>query len=98
MILREIPDGTETDEVEGLFKSPQCPSIVSVEFASNQTWYVTFATEDDALEAYQYLRTEVKTFKVRIIAREKISLNVRNKTIFHSYLTRFFSKQDSATF
>ena len=41
---------------------------MSTEFASNQTWYVTFATEDDALKAYQYLRLEVKTFKDKPIA------------------------------
>ena len=49
---------------QGLFKGHECPSPVSTEFANNQTWYVTFASEDDALKAYSYLRDEVKTFKV----------------------------------
>ena len=50
---------------QGLFKGHECPTPVATEFANNQTWYVTFATEDDALKAYSYLRDEVKTFKVK---------------------------------
>lgn len=68
VILREIPDDTKVEEVDGLFKGHECPTPVATEFANNQTWYVTFATEDDALKAYSYLRDEVKTFKDKPIA------------------------------
>ena len=47
---------------------------MSTEFANNQTWYVTFATEDDALKAYSYLRDVVKTFKVKPKFLEKLSI------------------------
>ena len=38
-----------------------------MEYANNQTWYVTFGTEEDALAAYSYLRDEVKHFKVMLL-------------------------------
>ena len=61
-------------DFQGLFKGQECPSPVSTEFANNQTWYVTFATEDDALKAYSYLRDVVKTFKVKTKFLEKLSI------------------------
>ena len=48
-----------------LFDSPKCPNVVSCESAINNAWYVTFDSSEDAQKAYQYLREEVKTFKVR---------------------------------
>ena len=48
-----------------LFDSQNCPKIVSCESAINNAWYVTFDSSEDAQKAYQYLREEVKTFKVR---------------------------------
>ena len=39
--------------------------MVSCESAINNAWYVTFDSSEDAQKAYQYLREEVKTFKVR---------------------------------
>jgi len=68
VILREIPDDTKAEEVEALFKSPKCPGTQLLEYANNQTWYVTFGTEEDALAAYSYLRDEVKHFKGKPIA------------------------------
>ena len=47
-----------------MLTNPKCPKFVSVEFALNQTWYVTFASDKDALKAQQYLRDELKEFKV----------------------------------
>ena len=38
---------------------------MSCESAINNAWYVTFDSSEDAQKAYQYLREEVKTFKVR---------------------------------
>ena len=68
VILHEIPDDTKVEEVDGLFKRHECPIPVAIEFANNQTWYVTFATENDTLNAYSYLCNEVKTFKDKPIA------------------------------
>jgi len=49
-------------EVENLFSGEACPKFISCEFAHNNSWYVTFDTEEDAQKAYCYLREEVRTF------------------------------------
>ena len=35
-------------EVEALFKSDSCPKVISVEFAHNSNWYITFQSDTDA--------------------------------------------------
>ena len=52
--------------LQAMLTNPKCPKFVSVEFALNQTWYVTFASDTDALNAQKYLRDDLKTFKVSI--------------------------------
>ena len=50
--------------LQNLFKGKNCPPIASCESAINNAWYVTFESDKDAQVAYQFLREEVKTFKV----------------------------------
>ncbi|XP_072539168.1 la-related protein 4 [Salminus brasiliensis] len=72
IILREVPETTPIEEVESLFKSEKCPQVISVEFAHNNNWYITFQSDTDAQQAYKYLREEVKTFQGKpIMARIK---------------------------
>lgn len=35
-------------EVESLFKNDNCPKVISVEFAHNNNWYITFQSDTDA--------------------------------------------------
>ncbi|XP_055068342.2 la-related protein 4 isoform X2 [Misgurnus anguillicaudatus] len=72
IILREVPETTPVKEVEDLFKSEKCPPVISMEFAHNNNWYITFQSDTDAQQAHRYLREEVKTFQGKpIMARIK---------------------------
>ena len=58
--------------IQNLFAGPSCPKIVSCENALNNSWYVTFDSDEDAQKAYRYLREEVREFKGKqIMARIK---------------------------
>ncbi|KAI0208118.1 hypothetical protein LSAT2_007213 [Lamellibrachia satsuma] len=82
VILREIPHTTPLEDVAGIFSGTSCPKFATCEFAHNNSWYVTFDSEEDAQLAYQYLREEVKTFLGKpILARIKAKPLLRNSFV-----------------
>jgi la-related protein 4 len=50
--------------LQALFSGEGCPRLISCEFAHNNSWYVTFESDEDAQRAYRFLREEVREFQV----------------------------------
>jgi hypothetical protein len=89
LILREIPESTLSKDIESLFSGKNCPKFVSCEFAHNGSWYVTFDTDEDAQQAYRYIREEIKVFPA---TGKPIMARIKAKPIVHSIVSAPYNK------
>ncbi|KAL3123790.1 hypothetical protein niasHT_010003 [Heterodera trifolii] len=61
IILREIPADADEKEVKAMF-GDGCPPFRTLSYGLNNSWYVTFASEQDTQMAFFHLQTLGKTF------------------------------------
>lgn len=50
---------SDRQEVEALFKNDNCPKVISVEFAHNNNWYITFQSDTDAQQVTRSHRSSL---------------------------------------
>jgi la-related protein 4 len=60
IILREIPENADEKEVKSMFDG--CPPYRSLFYGLNNSWYVTFDTEEATQKAFLHLQNLGKTF------------------------------------
>lgn len=60
IILREIPEDAKDEEVKSMFDG--CVNYQSLSYGLNNSWYVTFATEEDTQKAFVHLQNIGKKF------------------------------------
>lgn len=59
IILREIPEDANEADVKSIFDSIPYQTL---NYAANNSWYVTFATEDETQKAFLHLQNVGITF------------------------------------
>ncbi|MFH4978271.1 hypothetical protein AB6A40_004980 [Gnathostoma spinigerum] len=79
IILREIPETTDKKEVESMFVG--APSYISLEYGLNNSWYVTFPSEEATQRAYLHLQNLGKTFNNRPICRTEAMVVGMNQAL-----------------
>ncbi|RQM26352.1 hypothetical protein B5M09_002733 [Aphanomyces astaci] len=77
IILREIPSATEPKDVEAIFEG--CGTVASVRSDVGDTWFVTMATEEDAVNTLLALRS--KTFH-----DAPIKARLKSENVLRSFL------------
>ncbi|KAI6182525.1 HTH La-type RNA-binding domain-containing protein [Aphelenchoides bicaudatus] len=60
IILREIPEDADEKEVKAMFDG--CPGYQTLSYAANNSWYVTFNTEEETQQAFMHVQNFGKTF------------------------------------
>eukprot|EP00005_Dracoamoeba_jomungandri_P006399 CAMPEP_0174262298 /NCGR_PEP_ID=MMETSP0439-20130205/12892_1 /TAXON_ID=0 /ORGANISM="Stereomyxa ramosa, Strain Chinc5" /LENGTH=436 /DNA_ID=CAMNT_0015346989 /DNA_START=184 /DNA_END=1494 /DNA_ORIENTATION=- len=58
VILREIPPSVDLQQIKSVFNSDDCAEPVTIRPEIANCWYLTFHTEEDALKALEYVRTQ----------------------------------------
>ncbi|KDO23189.1 hypothetical protein SPRG_20878 [Saprolegnia parasitica CBS 223.65] len=87
IILREIPSATAPAEVEAIFAG--CGAVTSVRSDVGDTWFVTMATEEEAVNTLLALRN--KTFN-----NAPIKARLKSENLFKSFFPQSTPSVDAA--
>jgi len=60
LILRDLPKDATIDEVKKMFDNPNCSKVKEIHPDLNETWFVTFSTEEDCTKTAQWVLKEAK--------------------------------------
>lgn len=87
IILREIPEDADEQEVRAMFEG--CCKYQSLSYGLNNSWYVTFDSEEDTQKAFVHLQSIGKTFN-----NKPVYVSAGGRKVLRVFISTTFIKND----